>query len=81
MTNNIYYRVFIFSQTQHDKIIEIEKSRGTVEPRFGTVIVRGSPKVYTAILVSRDNIRHPDSKVLIEGDVRNIKFTKGSLGI
>lgn len=49
MTNNIYYRVFIFSQTQHDKIIEIEKSRGTVEPRFGTVIVRGSPKVYTAI--------------------------------
>lgn len=81
MTNNIYYRVFIFSQTQHDKLIEIEKSRGVGEPRFGTVIVRGSPKVYTAVLVSRDNIRYPDSKVLIEGDIRNIKFTKGSLGI
>lgn len=81
MTNNIYYRVFIFSQTQHDKLVEIEKARGASEPKFGTVIVRGSPKVYTAVLISRDNIRYPDSKVLIEGDIRNIKFTKGSLGI
>lgn len=81
MTNNIYYRVFIFSKTQQEKIIEIERSKGAADPKFGTVIVNGSPKVYTAILVSRSSIRYPDSKVLIEGDIRSIKFTKGSLGV
>jgi hypothetical protein len=81
MTNNIYYRVFIFSKTQQEKIIEIERAKGAADPKFGTVIVNGSPKVYTAILVSRNNIRYPDSKVLIEGDIRSIKFTKGSIGV
>ena len=35
--DNIYHRIFIFSQTQMDKMLEIEKKRGSVAPVFGTV--------------------------------------------
>jgi hypothetical protein len=78
--DNIYHRVFIFSQTQKDNIMEIEKSRGNVSPVFGKVIVRGTPKVYTDIINSRANIRYPDSRVLIEGDIRSIKYTETKIG-
>lgn len=78
--NNIYYRVFVFSQTQQDKLIDLEKSRGNVAPVFGRVTVRGSQKTYTDILRSREDIRYPDSRVLIEGDIRTIKYTESTMG-
>lgn len=81
MNDNIYHRVFVFSQTQMDQIMEIEKKNGRVAPVFGTVIVNGVKKTYTAILTNRKNIRYPDSRVLIEGDIRSIKHTKSSLGV
>ena len=78
--DNIYHRIFIFSQTQMDQIMEIEKKKGSVAPVFGTVIVRGTKRTYTDIVTTRDNIRYPDSRILIEGDIRSIKHTKSSLG-
>ena len=78
--DNIYYRIFIFSQTQMDKMMEIEKKRGSVSPVFGTVVVRGTRKVYTDIVTDRKHIRYPDSRILIEGDIRSIKHTESSLG-
>ena len=79
IVDNIYHRVFIFSQSQMDEIMKIEKDRGSVPPVFGTVIVNGTKKIYTSILTNRNNIRYPDSRVLIEGDIRTIKHTKSSL--
>ena len=81
MNDNIYHRVFIFSQTQMDQIMEIERKNGHVAPVFGSVIVNGVKKTYTSILTSRKGIRYPDSRVLIEGDIRSIKHTKSSLGM
>lgn len=74
------YRVFIFSQTQHDQIIKLETQLNGVKPTFGQVIVNGTPKVYTAIVKSRSNLRYPDSKILIDGDITTIKYTKSSYG-
>ena len=80
VVENIYHRVFIFSQTQMDQMMEMEKRRGVVSPVFGTVIVNGVKKIYTDILTNRNNIRYPDSRILIEGDIRSIKHTKSTLG-
>ena len=63
--DNIYHRIFVFSQTQMDKMMEMEKKRGSVAPIFGTVIVRGSKKIYTEIVTDRKYIRYPDSRILI----------------
>lgn len=79
--DNIYHRIFIFSQTQMDKIMEMEKKRGSVAPIFGTVIVRGTKKIYTDIITDRKYIRYPDSRILIEGDIRSIKHTKSTIGM
>lgn len=79
--DNIYHRIFIFSQTQMDKLMEIEKKRGSVAPVFGTVIVRGTKKTYTDIVTDRKYIRYPDSRILIEGDIRSIKHTKSTIGM
>ena len=79
--DNIYHRVFIFSQTQMDQIMDIERKNGRALPVFGTVMVNGVKKIYTAILTNRNNIRYPDSRILIEGDIRSIKHTKSSLGV
>ena len=80
VVGNIYHRIFIFSQTQMDQMMEMEKRRGNVTPIFASVIVNGVKKTYTDIVTDRRNIRYPDSRVLIEGDIRSIKHTKSSLG-
>lgn len=73
--SNIYNRYFIFSKTQMEQMLKIAKSRGSDNPEFGKVIVNGSPKIYTNITLSTDNLRYSDSKILIGGDIRNIKYT------
>ena len=78
--DNIYKRIFIFSQTQMDELMKLEKARGSVAPVFGTVIVNGTKKTYTDILTSRNNIRYPDTRILIEGDIRSIKHTESTIG-
>ena len=78
--DNIYHRIFIFSQTQMDKMMEIEKKRGSAAPVFGTVIVKGSKKIYTDIVTDRKYIRYPDSRILIEGDIRSIVHTESDIG-
>ena len=80
MNNNIYYRIFIYSRTQQDNLIKIEKDRGNAPPVFGKVIVRGVPKTYTEIVQSKSAMRYPDSRILIDGDIRTIKYTESSIG-
>ena len=54
--DNIYKRYFIFSRTQMQNTINLQKQRGGIAPKFGEVIVNGSPKIYTDIVTSPDNI-------------------------
>ena len=72
---NIYNRYFVFSQKQMDIRKKAESS-----PKFGTVVVNGIPKTYTDILLSpnQNDKLFPDSVILIEGDIRKLKFTNPS---
>lgn len=77
--DNIYKRYFIFSRTQMQNTINLQKQRGGIAPKFGEVIVNGSPKIYTDIITSPDNIRYSDSKILLAEDIRMVKYTKPNI--
>ena len=72
---DIYNRYFVFSQKQMD--IRKKAENG---PKFGTVVVNGIPKPCTDIILSpnQNDKLFPDSVVLIEGDIRKLKFTNPS---
>lgn len=75
----VYTRYFIFSKTQMDNMIAMAKKRGSSVPKFGTVVVNGVPKTFTLMTTSIDNLRYTDSKVIISGDMRTIKYNMGDL--
>jgi len=77
MSNDLYNRFFVFSQQQMDLRISIEKKTGK-NPKFGTVIVNGTPKVYTDIVASMNQVRFADSIIVTSGDIRKIKYTQPS---
>lgn len=77
--DNIHKRYFIFSKTQMENMIKLQKQRGGLTPKFGEVIVNGSPKIYTDIVASPDNIRYSDSKILLAEDIRMVKYTKPNI--
>ena len=77
MVSDIYKRYFIFSREQQKKRIEIETKLGK-STVFGTVIVNGSSKIYTDIVLNMDDCRHADSILVIMGDVRKLKYTDPS---
>jgi hypothetical protein len=57
----------------------LAKKRGDINPKFGTVVVNGVPKQFTAMVASITRLRYADSKVLISGDMRAIKYDMGDL--
>lgn len=79
MADNIYTRYFVFSNTQMQRMIDLQKQRGGIAPKFGTVLVNGVPKVYTDIVVSTSKLRYADSKIVTSGDIRTIKYTKSNI--
>jgi len=72
--SDIYLRYFVFSQQQMElkKSVELKLGR---KATFGTVIVNGSPKVYTDVLASMSTSRFGDAVVLTSGDIRSISYT------
>ena len=76
---NIYTRYFIFSKTHMENMKAVAKQRGDINPKFGTVVVNGVPKTFTSMVASIDNLRYADSKILISGDIRTIKYNMGDL--
>lgn len=77
-TADMYTRYFVFSQQQMDLRIDIEKKKLGKAPKFGTVIVNGSPKIFTEILLDMKSSRFGDAIVLTSGDIRKIKYTEPS---
>ena len=47
---------------------------------FLSLVVKGSKKIYTDIVTDRKYIRYPDSRILIEGDIRSIVHTESDIG-
>lgn len=74
---DIWKRTFVFSREQQDRKKSIDIKMGK-NPEFGTVLVNGTPKVYTDIVTDMTKVKFADSIALITGDIRRIKFTKGN---
>ena len=70
MAVDIYNRIFIFSKEQMDKKKKIEGKNA----KFGTVIVRGSSKVYTEIIRRITPSLPSDYEIITSGDIRKIKY-------
>lgn len=70
MTVDIYNRIFIFSKEQMKRKKEIEGKNA----KFGTVIVKGSSKVYTEIVRNISASLPSDYEVITSGDIRRIKY-------
>lgn len=70
MPTDMYERTFIFSKEQMKRKKEIEGKNA----KFGTVIVKGSRKVYTEIVRKLNNNLPSDYEIIISGDIRKIKY-------
>ena len=79
-TSSIYQRCFVFSKTQQEAILSVEKGRMSKSQKFnfGTVVVNGVPKVYTEIVTSMERCKYPDAILIAKGDIRKMKFTNPS---
>ena len=74
MSKDIYKRYFVFSKEHMDKKKAMDESMGK-RSKFGTVVVNGVSKIYTDIVTNMDNCRYGDSILVIEGDIRKVKYT------
>ena len=70
---SLYYRYFVYSS--EEEAMRIKLYGPTVS--FGTVVVRGVPKRYTSIVKDLKDSK-PDAIVVIQGDIRKIKYTPPS---
>ncbi len=70
MPVDIYNRIFIFSKEQMKRKQEIEGKNA----KFGTVIVKGSSKIYTEIVRKLNPSLPSDYEIVISGDIRKIKY-------
>ena len=70
------YKFFLYSNQQMKERKDVEKRIGkTYIP--GTVLVNGTWKEYTEISPT-SNSSYSDAKLIIEGDISNIKYKKSS---
>lgn len=67
--NSLYYRYFIYSQEEEALRIKIHGPNAS----FGTVIKNGIPKRYTSIVKDPKDSK-PDAIILVQGDIRRIKY-------
>lgn len=78
---DIYKRYFMFSREHQDKLKELAKKNGNINPKFGKVMVGGSYKTYTQIVTNPDTYssRYGDARVIVSGDIRKIRYTEAEV--
>lgn len=73
-STDVYTRFFIFSRTQLEEQKKTANKLGRLfKPK--QVIVNGVAKVYTDIVLDKNNVRYTDAYVVTSGDIRGMKFT------
>lgn len=72
---NSNYRYFLYSSSQHQDRINIEKKIGK-EFQPGVVYYKGKKYQYTEITTDPEKCLYPDKKVVAEGDITTMKYTK-----
>lgn len=75
--NRKRYRYFIYSDSQYKERLEIEKKIGKIY-KPGIVISKGKKQQYTEIVSNVDNMRYADSKIVAEGYLEDMKYTKST---
>ena len=68
--SSMYYRYFVYSAEEEALKEKVHGANAS----FGTVSVRGVPKRYTSIVRDPSESKS-DAIVLINGDIRKIKYT------
>lgn len=68
---SMYNRYFIYSATDAAMLYRVHGRNTTL----GTVMVRGVAKPYTSIVTDLSKTS-PDATVVIQGDIRKIKYTQ-----
>ena len=66
---SMYYRYFVYSAEEEALRIQVHGP----DVKFGVVFVHGVAKRFTSIVASMDDTR-ADAIVLIQGDIRKIKY-------
>ena len=73
-STDVYTRFFNFSRTQLEEQKKTANKLGRLfKPK--QVIVNGVAKVYTDIVLDKNNVRYTDAYVVTSGDIRGMKFT------
>lgn len=73
-STDVYMRYFIFSRTQMEEQKTAASKLGRLfKPK--QVIVNGVAKIYTDIVIDKNNVRYTDAYAVTYGDIRGIKFT------
>ena len=73
MSTNVDYKYFIYSKYQHDMRIEVDKKINKVFSP-GKVLVKGTWVPYTTLTNNPDTVNFPDAKIVIEGNINEIKY-------
>lgn len=75
--NRKHYRYFIYSETQYKERVEIEKKIGRAY-KPGTVVYKGRKYQYTEVVSNIDNSRYADFKIVAEGYIEDITYTRST---
>lgn len=75
LTDDMYYRYFIFSKTEFDEKSTLEKKAGN-KYKAGKVWVNGFHKPFTSVVRDPSQLRYSDAQIVCKGDIRRIKYSE-----
>lgn len=73
---SMYNRFWIYSDTEAELLKKVTNKTSYKKVSLGTVINEsGISKSFTSIINKLDKIKYADSVVVMEGDIRKVKYT------
>lgn len=76
-TTSIFFRYWVYSKTEADKLKSVNKGVSARDFKLGTVVTQGGiAKPYTSIVRNKEDIAYPDATVVSSGDIRKTHYTK-----
>lgn len=72
---SIYYRYWIYSKEEADRMMKISKTLSGKKPELGKVFTdNGVMKYYTSIVADLSQVQVPDAQIVMQGDIRHINY-------
>ena len=73
---DLYTRYFMFSNEHLNKIKELARKNGEMNPKLGKVLVSGNYKKFTHMTNDPESYcrRYSDARTVVSGDIRKIKY-------